>query len=338
MSSLLCKQRALIQDQQRLIYPDICKFVAILIVTCSHCAQCVSGQIWTNFLGGSQIDIAFNMPLFMLISGWFLNFEKLRSTKFNNYIYSKFKRLIVPALSWYIIYCVVTIHRPDPLEAISFYWYLTALFICDGIIFVSSRIIKNNSLCAVISISFVLLCPHSDFVNINFMFPYLWAGYYFRKVLESSKPYLLNFIFTCSLLFGVLLSIRWTPDYTVYNCPFKILDLNYDMLLTYVYRFSIGFSLAVLVLSIIKKWERTSFAYSLAKYGQQSLIIYTYSFVFNGILSKMLNYFNLHTNAICLLDLLSLVLCLFIVVISVTIYKEADKWSFAKLFLLGNAG
>lgn len=38
--------------KERLIYPDICKAIAIFIVTCSHSAQEISGLTWTNFLGG----------------------------------------------------------------------------------------------------------------------------------------------------------------------------------------------------------------------------------------------------------------------------------------------
>jgi fucose 4-O-acetylase-like acetyltransferase len=67
--------------RERLSYPDICKFLAVFIVTWSHCAQRVSGMIWTNFWGGLQFDIAFTMPLFMLMSGWFINPDKMRKVK-----------------------------------------------------------------------------------------------------------------------------------------------------------------------------------------------------------------------------------------------------------------
>lgn len=69
---------------ERVYYIDTCKFLAIYLVTCSHCAQAISGEVWTNFLGGSEIDIAVNMPLFMVISGWFLDIDKLRKLIFYN--------------------------------------------------------------------------------------------------------------------------------------------------------------------------------------------------------------------------------------------------------------
>lgn len=67
---------------QRLYYPDICKFLAIFFVTCAHSAQAISGQIWTQFLGGRSLDIAFEMPLFMLMSGWFINIAAIREGSF----------------------------------------------------------------------------------------------------------------------------------------------------------------------------------------------------------------------------------------------------------------
>lgn len=108
--------------KQRLIYPYIYKFLAIFLVTCSHCAQYISGETWTNFFFGTHLDIAFNMPLFMLISGWFINLDKMRVQKPLDFIWSKFKRLIVPAFVWWGVLFLVTKPQSSPL---SFYWYLT---------------------------------------------------------------------------------------------------------------------------------------------------------------------------------------------------------------------
>lgn len=159
--------------KQRLIYPDICKFLAIFLVTCSHCAQYISGETWTNFFFGSHLDIAFNMPLFMLISGWFINLDKMREQKPAEFVWGKFKRLMIPAIVWWGILYLVSKPQSSPL---SFYWYLTALFACMCIIYVFARLIKNDVLCMALSILFVLLCPKTDYCHINFMFPFLWGG------------------------------------------------------------------------------------------------------------------------------------------------------------------
>lgn len=39
----------------RLLYPDICKFLAIFLVTCSHCAQSIAGITYSYFFGGRTL-------------------------------------------------------------------------------------------------------------------------------------------------------------------------------------------------------------------------------------------------------------------------------------------
>lgn len=171
------------KKQERFLYPDICKCIAIFLVTCSHCAQYISGQNWTNFAGGTYLDIAFNMPLFMLISGWFINIDRIRETKAKDYIISKAKRLLLPAIIWYAVLSIVS--HPST-SVVSFYWYLTALFACLCIMMIFAKLIKNNKACILLSTAFVLLCPKMDYVNINFMFPFLWGGYFLEKYMNQS--------------------------------------------------------------------------------------------------------------------------------------------------------
>ena len=158
----------------RLYYPDICKFFAIFLVTWSHCAQIISGETWANFLGGNQIDIAFNMPLFMVMSGWFINLEKNRKMSFRDFFISKFRRLLIPSIVWFILPRFFTVHTIWT-SVFSFYWYLNALFACLCLIFLIAKICRNNTLCCLISIVFVLLMPYTDFCHINFMLPFLWG-------------------------------------------------------------------------------------------------------------------------------------------------------------------
>lgn len=318
----------------RLIYPDICKFIAIFIVTCSHSAQAISGRTWTNFIGGTEIDIAFNMPLFMLMSGWFINLDKLRSTNTFIYLFSKFKRLIIPAISWYFIYCIFTTNTPTITNTLSFYWYLKALFICLGIIIVSAKLIKNDTLCFLLSTIFVILCPYTNILNINFMFPYIWAGYYLRKMIDCNNVGLIKTFSILSLIFGIVLSIYWTPSKSVYMSPFDILEFNMVMLYSYIYRFAIGLFLSVFIIYIIKKFSE-KIPNSLASYGQYSLVIYTSSFVINGLLSKILNHFNIDTNEYLILDLLSISTCIIIIALTIQICKMAERNKIAKLLLLG---
>ena len=183
---LICEHNSMIsvQDEKktnnegyimnnRLLYPDIVKFFAIFLVTWSHCAQVVSGQIWTNFLGGIELDLALNMPLFMLISGWFINIDKMRETDFNDFIYSKFKRLIIPSVVWYFVHLLLSFKVPG-LSIFNFYWYLNGLFVCLCFIMLAAKYIKNDVLCIAITIVLILIIPYTDYCHINFILLYFF--------------------------------------------------------------------------------------------------------------------------------------------------------------------
>ena len=184
--------------ESRLIYPDILKLLAIFLVTWSHSAQCVSGETWTNFFGGNQIDIAINMPLFMIISGWFINIDKIRSSKTGPFIFSKFKRLLIPSFCWYLIHQTLAFHLPS-LSIFTYYWYLNSLFICFCIIIVSAKLIKNNKMCIIVSTIVVILLPYSDFCHVNFMYPYLWGGIclkdFMTNTMNTTQRICYSFIF-----------------------------------------------------------------------------------------------------------------------------------------------
>jgi hypothetical protein len=201
--------------------------------------------------------------------------------------------------------------------------------------FIFSKIIKSDIQCALLSTLFILACPYSDYVNVNFMFPYLWAGYYLHKVLDSNKSCVINSMILCSLIIGILLSFYWTPNQSVYKCPLIILGINKIMLLTYVYRFTIGLCISILIIYLIKKFESGWIVFIFAKYGQFSLVIYTLSFVFNGILSIILYHFNIHTNMFLVIDLLSILTCTCIVAATIILCKKVKKKRLARLLLMG---
>lgn len=319
-------------EENRLAYPDFCKFVAIFIATWSHCTQCISGEVWNNFLGGTKIDIAFNMPLFMIMSGWFISPTKMRSLSARKFVVDKFLRLIVPAVVWYFICCLLSFNRPRIGGLISFYWYLTALFVCLCVIYVSIKLIHNIYLCAILSSILVVCCPYSDFVKINFMFPFIWTGFFLRKHIDDDV--IKWFVLICMLI-GLYLLLRWTPDKTIYRCPFKILSLNSEMLITYIYRFIIGFSFSVVIIYIIRRADKTRIVKSIAQYGQFSLVIYTSSLAIISLISEFLEYLNYHTNQYVLLDCLSFILCIIIVIITIFFSKQCRKNKYSRLCFLG---
>ncbi len=322
-----------IKKSERLAYPDICKFIAIYIVTCSHCAQVVSGQTWNNFIGGTEIDMAFNMPLFMIISGWFIDIGKLREVNIVSYVIKKFKRLILPSLSWQIIYIFLFSAIVNDLLAVAwFYWYLSALFICLCMILLFAKLIKNDSLCIFLSIVITILFPFSSFVDVNFMLPFLWSGYVLKRLYIKDNAKFWVCIFAIA---GVVLSLFWNEKYSVYLAPFKLLYINIDMVVAYLYRFAIGFCLSAVIIYLVKLYERHWTLCWMAKFGKYTLIIYTFSFIINNGILILLNYMDYHTNEFLIIDILALTMSVIVCVISILTYNIFIKNRLLKSLFLG---
>lgn len=318
---------------KRLIFPDVVKFVAIFLVTWSHCAQRVAGTIWTNFLGGAEFDLAMNMPLFMLISGWFINIERIRDANPHDYITKKLKRLIIPSISWYFIHHLLSLKVPG-LTLFTYYWYLNALFICHCLILITSKCFKSNLGCIVVSLLIVLIMPYGNLCHVNFMLPFLWAGYGLRIIFDSKYMHVFAIVVT---IIGFAILPPWDHNYTVYRAAFNSIHFNESMLIAFIYRFVIGFCLSTTVIYLIYVLEKKLPLLStrIAKLGQYSLVIYTMSMAILGLLKNVLNYYDLHTNQYILIDILSLCLCVIIIKLCIVFGNYCRKRQYLRMLLLG---
>ena len=317
-------------NRERLSYPDICKFLAIFIVTWSHCAQCISGLIWTNFWGGFYLDIAFTMPLFMLMSGWFIDPDKMRKVKIQEYVLAKFRRLIIPSFIWYFLLLVFSFNFPD-LSLFTYYWYLNALFVCLCVIMICAKVFKSNTVCCFVSISIILLIPYSDFSHINFMIPFLWAGYGLRKICTMKCASIA--MFACFVI-GLCLCLLWNYKYSVYSSPFNSICLNYEMVKIMIYRFALGFTLSAVIIYLIIRCENTWIC-RFAHYGSYTLVIYTSSLACLALVSRVLNSLNIHTNMYFVIDIVSLCLCFILIAFSIRFADFCRKNKLLSLLFLG---
>lgn len=108
---------------KRIAYIDFIKVFAMFIVTIGHCAQALSGQAFPNKVIPNDFFVSIHMPLFMMASGFVLNFDKIRVSVTKEYIYNKFGRLIIPMLIWLTIYSIFTLRIPNVNSLFYTYWY-----------------------------------------------------------------------------------------------------------------------------------------------------------------------------------------------------------------------
>lgn len=316
--------------KDRLAYPDICKFLAIFIVTWSHCAQRISGMIWTNFWGGLQLDIAFTMPLFMLMSGWFIDPDKMRKIKLQDYVLAKFRRLVIPSFIWYLVLLILSSNLPD-FSIFTYYWYLDALFVCLCVIMICSKVFRSNLVCCFVSILIIMFIPYSDFSHINFMIPFLWAGYGLRKICSMKCASIV--IFVCFII-GLCLCFIWNCNYSVYSSPFNSIFLDYEMVKIMSYRFALGFTLSAVIIYLIIRYENTWIC-RLSHYGSYTLVIYTSSLACLALVSRVLDYLDIHTNMYFVIDIVSLFLCVILIVFSIRFADFCRQNQMLRLLFLG---
>lgn len=307
----------------------------MFVVTWGHCAQCVSGKIYPELFGKPGVLIAFHMPLFMMVSGYFVNPSRIRQTRWDSFVSDKILRLMVPSFTWYVCYCIIFANVPSLMGALHLYWFLSSMFFSLVIVCFVVRINKDDHLLLyLISILAVIFSPWSSFLHINFMYPMIVSGYLFRKLIQQlNNDSLKRFVV---LLFGlsVALLLFWNVKYSVYLSPFEILHVSWESLFALCVRLLTGFIVSAFFIVLFMLLDKSSFVQKVSHFGKYTLVMYTASFILNGIMSIILNHFHVHVVELWMLELSSCIWCLMVcaVCILLAIMLERREWT-NKLFL-----
>lgn len=140
---------AIVPNTNRDVSVDIAKGIGIILVCYGHC----KGTIF------SYEVFAFHMPLFFMLSGFFL-----KQDSFKNFLYKKSRTLFIPFVFFYVFtlltkvpFQLLTAREKDPIgglmsgelfeieKANSPLWFLVALMTALFIIWCVKRIFKNKS-------------------------------------------------------------------------------------------------------------------------------------------------------------------------------------------------
>ena len=307
----------------------------MFIVTWGHCAQCVSGNIYPELFGKPGVLIAFHMPLFMMISGYFVNPSRIRQKKWNTFVSDKFLRLMIPSVTWYAFYCIIFSCVPSLMGALYHYWFLSSLFFSLVIVCLVVKINKDdNPLLYLISTLVIVVFPGSSFLHINFMYPLIISGYLFRILLQRHNGELLKKFAVLFFGLSVALLLFWDVKYSVYISPFEMLHVSQESLFALCIRMLTGFIVSAFFILLFMLIENYSFVKNLSRYGQYTLVMYTASFFLNGIMRNVLNHYHFHIVKPWMLEISSCIWCLIVcaVCILLAMLLERRKWT-KKLFL-----
>lgn len=265
-------------QKERYIWLDLLKLISIFLVVWGHVIRHCGLSInnWDSVCGWIY---SFHMPLFMTLSGYVCT----KITDGQSDIHRKFKQLIIPSISLWII-CKLIGHNEN-------FWYLKSLFVCYVITVIIYKI-RNPYRWLIFTIFCIIIFPITSILpiigswKIDFMLPFFILGLYLKKYNLLLSEHI-KYALTISIIFFVISWIYWNPNFIYYySLPtwfdYSALLFNNshffhpETVYKTIYRISIGFWGTMTFICGIQLIQQKSkhALLRIAKYGKYSLHIY----------------------------------------------------------------
>jgi hypothetical protein len=257
----------------------------------------------------------------MIASGYVMNVSKMRETSLSEFMYSKIIRLLVPMVTWLLIWSLII--YPKHLDYWFAYWYLSSLFICLLTIKILTRIFSSDLAICITSIICLSLIPLHSFERICYMIPFLWVGYLLKFIVNRIN---IKIALVLTVLYLILYSF-WDVHFSIYLSPFHIVDIDANLLFSAVYRFTIGAIGGLAIISWIyigvDRYRLKWMSY-FARSGEYTLVFYTMSFVLNALLAKIMWHFGFILSTPVLLDIVSFILSVAMMAVMLYFQKKLE--------------
>ncbi|MBQ8634118.1 MAG: acyltransferase family protein [Lachnospiraceae bacterium] len=288
-------------------YFDFIKGILILLVLLGHAIQYGSGMqyleegiYWENII--MKGIYSFHMPLFILISGYFLYFSFSKHGIVKTSI-SRWKKLLLPITTWVpivILFSVVFDNGAVSIKGVirtflSNFWFLWAVLFCSTLLAIGESLSRKWKIAFYIIIQILfLIVPDILWAHAyKFVFPFFLTGYYFakkdmlKKLVNKRVTIISTVVWLVLLCFYSKESYIYTTGYTL----FKKADgfIWYRQLGINIYRMLVGLTGCIAWLSTLKLvWNKSEKRGGISQIctvwiGKHSIAIYilsTYSFTY----------------------------------------------------------
>lgn len=275
---------------KRYDFLDYLKGFLILFVVWWHVSTIFQGGGSANYFFGKNITAAFGMPLFMVISGYFL-FGSCKKYDIKQLLIHKVQRVLLPCIIWESL--MVCISRN-----LWFYgstWYLWCYFFASTVLIFIVKLVHNSAaqiICMVTAGLFIWLLP-SDKWFLAWMFPFLAMGYTCRQYRLEERFSLLLQIGAIAIFCSLL--VFWKPEHMVYLAGSSLLKHPENWWIA-LYRFAIGCAGCLSALCVFKwLYQRKGYlSRIIIKAGQFSFEIYILQRIaVEFLLAKVLSHFSI---------------------------------------------
>lgn len=196
---------------------DEIKGLMIFIVVWYHCIQYIGGSVFENPVF-DRIN-AFNMPVFMIVSGLFLR----KSLTKSHFIVNNAISLLIPNVFWGTLSLIICfgfdIKEMNWGGVISIpfsCWFLSSLFVCRCVYWLMSKTAAKTLVSTVIASSVILFVPGNEYTK--YMMPFIGIG----MIIDQSHI-LANDIFKnrkllfLLLILGGISLLYWSNDFSIYG-------------------------------------------------------------------------------------------------------------------------
>lgn len=321
--------------QERSIFFDVVKGIAIFIVVLGHSFQLYSEE-WTRdpYVLGM---IMFNMPLFMTVSGYFI-VPSITKQRFRDYFKKKAYQLLLPSITYGVIVASTIVCKNlttsqntnwNEISLLCFHglWYLLSFFIISMFSYiVHSKFKTEVSSMAIWLISCILVqfLPSDLMLNgVKLLMPFTMGAILFRHFSWDKIPW---FVAMSALISFIWAHYHFHFEDSMYAKPNTALSFNYWQ--SFFLRIVAGVSGTVITLYAARYLQYIAlFQKYLSTLGRNTLPIY----VIQSYIFYYLMFLHIKLPIYSLLILITFVIIAICMVVSHIIKRNTRL----KLFILG---
>lgn len=129
---------------------DLIKGIVMILITWGHATNALfSGEI-VYYFPMKLITATFAMPIFMWVSGYLSQYS-LKKRSLGEYLKTRFQRVLIPCIMWNILIwgimaVIKVVLKKGTIDGFSILgiWFLWALFICDVLMALQVKFIRNE--------------------------------------------------------------------------------------------------------------------------------------------------------------------------------------------------
>lgn len=244
--------------ETRIAFLDLTKFFAIFCVILGHVIQqTFPGNPYHDSLL-FQFIYSFHMPLFMMVSGYFIG--KTFTMSPIRFLKKRSIQLLLPVLTFSVLfvlfYNTVYIRLTDkaPIDFLNYLtggwmWFLKYLFVCSVVVYASKKMFRNDAWAAIFP---TLLLISLTRTTIFRLLPFLWAGYFLNKYKNVIFKHRQRILWGSLFLFLFFLFF-WKGDYDAsYRFIYLKAPIRFDMhnFLITIIRLGVGLSGSIFFITL----------------------------------------------------------------------------------------